>query len=133
MKAERFDEIVERMACDRVSKRIAAFRQAVGTAIRVLLFDFPQYGMFDAIGKGDPIGEIKESGQDKDWVKVNQAIRSVFAILVSPTPRTGWPSKLWEVERIRVKDDLLKQLDIVAQAMLLPEPGPDADKPEETQ
>lgn len=130
MKAERFDEIVERMAQDRVSKRIVMFRRAVGDAVRALLIDFPQYGIFDAIGKGEPIGEPGPNS-DKSYVESNEAVRNVLAILVSPNPRKGWPSKLWEAERIRVKDDLLKQLDIVARAMLLPEPGPDVDRPQE--
>ena len=112
MKAEKFDQIVEARANERVQKKIAHFQQAVISAARGLTDcrGIPQYGQMLARNK------------------------EVVALMVSGNFHKGWPKLLWENEREVVHKELLATMDEFQKALLAAEKAePGENRPQEAQ
>lgn len=110
MTANKFDEIVNKRANQRVNQKIEDFKLAVGKAIKEL-FKYDNTSIYYALDKPEVI--------------------TIFKNLSEQKLQTGWPSVLWEKEREAVSKELLSIMDEMQKALLAPEPSESDNKPME--
>lgn len=110
MTANKFNDIVEKRANQRVNQKIENFKHAVGKAISELL-DYKNLSLVYHVDKKD--------------------VQNIFKNLSEKKLQTGWPSILWDREREAVSKELLSIMDEMQKALLAPEPSAYDNKPME--
>ena len=98
MNAQKFDEIVEARANERVQAKIKKFKADCCKAFGELIGD----------------GYTSHSYHNP----FREEARVAFGVLASDNHAQGWPSSLWEKERQTVSEELLRIMDEMQKALL---------------
>lgn len=110
MNSDRFNQIIENRAQQRVKERVAKFEKAIGTAFRELHNEVaPNY--YD-----------RWSGGDRGK-RVAAIMRHLTGAQGSPEKPSGYPQMLWDEERAAVEKELLATMDEMAKALAAPAPA----------
>jgi len=115
MNPVKFDEIVTANADRAVQQRINQFRTDLAQAFNKL------------VGK-NCASDLVFRNSLKSYQGDESPITIIMNVLTGPTPTQGWPKALWIDERIKVKDNLLSQLDAVQQMILTAREQPQQDR-----
>ncbi|KKM60600.1 hypothetical protein LCGC14_1540180 [marine sediment metagenome] len=110
----KFDEAVKNQANRRMQKKLEQLRKDLAAA-------FVAFGM-DCLRTSALRGGAT--------IHKDSSIRTYLNILLSETPRKGWPHSLWDFEELAVASELIGIMDPLQRAMSAAKPGPEDDLPE---
>lgn len=109
MNADRFNQIIENRAQERVKKRVADFEKKIGDAFRELHASVA------------PNHYSRWSGGDR-----GRNVGAIFRFLIGGENAEGdpfgYPKALWDEERAQVEKELLATMDEMQKALIAPEP-----------
>lgn len=110
MNSDRFNQIIENRAQERVKKRVADFEKKIGDAFREL---------HDSVA---PNYYSRWSGGER-----GRNVSAIFRFLIGDENAagkpSGYPKALWDEERAQVEKELLATMDEMAKALAAPAPS----------